>query len=146
MEKIIKQEAENLFKKIGVEASINVEQQDEIYKVSIETSENALLIGKHGNTLASLELVLSLIVAKKAGEFKRITLEVGNYRQEREEYLRNLALKFKEEVVSTDNEKSVRGLKPWERRFIHLLLQDDPEVETESVGEDRDRTLIIRKK
>lgn len=146
IEKIIQEETVSLLEKLGIEATVNVEAANEGYNVLIDTSENALLIGKHGNTLTSLELILSLIVAKKAGEFKRLILEVGEYRKEREQYLRDLVMRFKDEVLGSSYEKTIRGLKPWERRFIHILLQDDPDVTTESVGEGRDRVLMIKKK
>ncbi len=145
--KVITKIVEGLLKQIGVTSTVEVQGSEEGFTVSLDAGEdNALLIGKHGNTLASLELVITLITSNKLGEFKRTTVEVGSYRSEREQYLQELADKLREEVVSSGYEKPVRGLKPWERRFLHMYLQDDEEVVTESVGEDRDRTLVIKKK
>jgi len=145
--KIIKKEVEKLLKEIGVESTVVVENNDDSYIVLLDAGEdNALLIGKHGNTLASIELVATLIVSNKIGEFRRVTIEVGSYRAEREKYLQELADKLKDEVTVSGYEKQVRGLKPWERRFMHMYLQEDPEVITESIGEDRERTLIIKRK
>lgn len=144
--KIIKQETEALLKKAGVDATVEVKEADEGFKVYVNAAENALLIGKHGNTLSSLELVLSLIVAKKIGEFQRIILEVGGYREAREDYLIDLAERLREEVIATGENKQVRGLKPWERRIIHTHLGENEDVVTESEGEERDRVLVIRKK
>lgn len=144
--KIIKEEAEILLDKIGTEGSVAVTSNEEAFNVQIDTEENALLIGKHGNTLSSLELILSLIVAKKSGEFHRIIIEVGGYREAREEYLKELAGRIREEVLSSGNEKTIRGLKPWERRVVHMYLSESGEVVTESEGEDRDRVLVVRKK
>lgn len=144
--KIVKEEAKALLEKIGLEASVEVEVVEESFKVRLDGQENALLIGKHGNTLSSLELILSLIVAQKAGEFKRIIIEVGGYREEREEYLKDLAERLREEVVSTGVEKTIRGLKPWERRVVHMHLSEGGDVITESEGEDRDRVLVVKKK
>lgn len=145
--KIVKEEIETLLKQIGVNSTIEVESNEEAFTALLDAGEdNALLIGKHGNTLASLELVITLIISNKIGEFKRVTLEVGSYRAEREKYLQELADKLKEEVTTSGYEKQVRGLKPWERRFMHMYLQEDSEVMTESVGEDRERTLVIKRK
>lgn len=145
--KIIKEEAEALLAKIGIKAEAQVNTVEEGFSVNFDAGEdNALLIGKHGNTLSSFELILTLIVSNKIGEFKRVTVEVGSYRAEREQYLENLADKLKEEVVTSGYEKQVRGLKPWERRYVHLYLEKDENVTTESIGEDRDRTLIIKRK
>jgi spoIIIJ-associated protein len=145
--KIIQEEVEKLLKQIGIQSSVEVSSFEEGFKVMLDAGEdNALLIGKHGNTLASLELIITLITSNKLGEFKRTTVEVGSYRSEREQYLKDLADKLREEVIDSGYEKPVRGLKPWERRFLHMYLQDDTEVITESEGEDRDRTLVIKKK
>jgi spoIIIJ-associated protein len=144
---IIKEEIEKLLKQIGINSEVEVTAGEEGFVVSLDGGEdNALLIGKHGNTLASLELISTLIVTNKIGEFKRVTIEVGSYRAEREQYLQDLANKLKDEVVTSGYEKQVRGLKPWERRYVHMFLQEDDQVMTESVGEDRDRTLIIKRK
>lgn len=145
--KIIKEEIQNLLKQIGIAATVEVNSSDEGFTASLDAGEdNALLIGKHGNTLVSLELVITLIVNNKLGEFKRVTLEVGSYRAEREQYLTELADRLREDVITSGYEKQVRGLKPWERRFLHMYLSEDSQVMTESVGEDRDRTLVIKRK
>lgn len=145
--KIIQKEIEELLKLLDIKSSIEITSHDEGYSVLLDGGDdNALLIGKHGNTLTSFEFVLTLIVTQKIGEYRRLTVEIGSYRQEREEYLKELSDKLKDEVISTGYEKTVRGLKPWERRFVHLHFQDDEEVITESIGEDRERTLVIKKK
>lgn len=145
--KIIKEEAAKLLEQIGITSTIELEQKDESLILRLDAGDdNALLIGKHGNTLASLELIITLIISNKLGEFTRVTVEVGSYRSEREQYLEELAEKLKNEVIESGYEKTVRGLKPWERRFVHMYLQEDNDVMTESTGEDRDRVLIIKKK
>lgn len=146
MEKTIQEIAEKLFEMIDMPATVTVEKEDDLYKVGISTEENALLIGKHGNTLSSLEYILTQMVSLKEGSFVRILVEVGGYREEREEYLESLAEKIKQEVLETGARKSLRGLKPWERRIIHMYLSEDPGLVTESIGEGRDRELIVTKK
>jgi len=143
---LIQKETESLLEKVGITTNVTITEDEDGYKVGIDTEENALLIGKHGNTLSSLELILSLIAAKKTGEYKRVLLEVGDYRAEREQYLKELATRMKEEVASSGYEKIIRGLKAWERRLIHLMLQEEELVTTESRGEGRDRVLVILKK
>lgn len=145
--KIIQEEVEKLLKLLDIKATIEISSGDEGYNILLDAGDdNALLIGKHGNTLTALEFVLTLILTQKLGEYRRLTVEIGSYRQEREAYLQELADKLKGEVVESGYEKTVRGLKPWERRFVHMHFQDDEAVVTESVGEDRERTLVIKKK
>lgn len=144
---LIIEKINELLKLIDVEAEVAVEETDESFTVSIDAKDdNALLIGKHGNTLSSLEYIIYILVSKNLSTPKRITIEIGGYREERENYLADLANRLKEEVVETGIEKTVRGLKPWERRHIHMALSEDNEVVTESMGEDRERVLIIKKK
>jgi spoIIIJ-associated protein len=146
MEEKVQKIIEELLEKIGVTATVNVEALEDSYQVRLDGEENALLIGKHGNTLTSIELIATLILAKEIGEFKRITIEIGDYRREREDYLKDLAGRLRDDVISTGYEKTVRGLKPWERRLVHMYLSEDSEVITESTGDDRDRVLVIKKK
>lgn len=145
--KIVNDEVTKLLEQIGVTSTVELQENDEAFTLKLDAGDdNALLIGKHGNTLASLELIITLIVSNKLGEFRRVTVEVGSYRSEREKYLEELSEKLKNEVIDTGFEKTVRGLKPWERRFVHMYLQEDENVMTESTGEDRDRVLVIKKK
>ncbi len=144
----IQEEAKALLELLSIQATVAVEPaEEESFQIVIDAGEeNAFLIGKHGNTLAAFELMLKMIVAQKMGEYHQIAVEIGNYRIEREEYLEGLIGRLKEEVDATGNEKQVRGLKPWERRFVHMLLKDDSSVYSESEGEGRDRVLVIKRK
>ena len=145
--KTITERVEKLFELLEITATVEVTAEDESYVVAIDAGDdNALLIGKHGNTLSSLEYIVYILVGRELELEKRVLVEIGGYREEREAYLSDLAQRLKEEVISTGTEKTIRGLKPWERRHIHLSLAEDSDVTTESTGEDRDRVLIIKKK
>jgi len=147
LENNIKDEAQKLLDLLEIESTISVGKEDDSYRVGIDAGEqNAFLIGKHGNTLAAFELILKMIIAQKSGEYHQITIEIGNYRSEREEYLQGLVGRLKEEVEATGSDKPIKGLKPWERRYVHMLLKDDEMVYSESEGEGRDRFLVIKKK
>ena len=117
---------------------------EEVLKISLETDEAGLLIGYHGQTLSALELILNLIIAQKLGEWQRISLEVGDYRQKKEEALKNLAQKIVARVKETGEAAALPYLTAAERRLIHLFLQDHPEVLTESQGEGENRRLVIK--
>lgn len=143
----IEEEAVKLLELLDIEGKVEVSSNDESYNVEVDAGEqNAFLIGKHGNTLTAYELLLKMIISQKTGEFHQISVEIGNYRSEREEYLTGLIDRLKEEVVVTGSDKPVRGLKPWERRFVHMLIKENDEVYSESEGEGRDRVLVIKKK
>lgn len=135
-----------LFKKLGIEESFEVEETTESINVSITSEEPGLLIGHHGDTLDSIQLILSLMLAKKLGEFKRVSLEIGDYKKNRSDYLKNLAEVTKERAISENKEIFLPNLKSWERREVHLFLADDKEVLSESVGEGKERTLVVKPK
>lgn len=113
-------------------------------EVILDTPDTGIVIGYHGEVLESFQLILSLAVAKKLGRFTPVSVEVGDYKKNRTEYLRNLAQQTKERVISEGRDFSLSNLKAWERKTVHLLLKDDPEVVSESIGEGKERTLIIK--
>lgn len=140
----IKKTTEKLFGLLKVEGEISIEEAEDGVSVVLATDDSGIVIGHHGETLEALQLVLSLVCAKELGEFVRIALEVGDYRKSREEYLKNLAASSKEQALSEEGEVPLPMLKAWERRVIHLMFQDDKEVMSESVGEGRERVLVIK--
>ena len=144
--KIINDTLEEFFKLLEIEGDFEVSESQEAIDILLNTQDSGIVIGYHGDTLESLQLVLSLILAKKTGEFKRVSIEVGEYKKKREEWLKNLALETKERVVLENKEIYLSDLKSWERRVVHLLLQNDQEVVSESVGEGKDRVLVVKPK
>jgi spoIIIJ-associated protein len=145
MEEKIKKTVSNLLEKLGVEASFEVKKEDEFYKITIDSTDNALLIGKHGNTLSALQYIISLILANKEGKYLNLILEIGDWREKREQYLSGLAQRLSDEVLESGREREIRGLKPWERRFVHILLKEKQGITTQSVGEGEERTLVIKR-
>jgi spoIIIJ-associated protein len=141
-EKVIK----DFFVSLGIEATMEITEDAEAISVVLETEDTGIVIGYHGETLEALQLVLSLILAKENGEFKRVSIEAGDYKKNRTEWLERLALDAKEKALSEGREIYLSELKSWERRVVHLLLQDDKEVTSESSGEGKDRVLVVKPK
>lgn len=143
---IIHQTFKDLFAKLDVQATYDISKQDDSYSIVLETQDSGILIGYHGEVLDGLQLISSLMVSKKIGHFVRISLEVGDYKKNRSEYLEKLAMRMRERVMLEKREQTIVSLKPWERRVIHLLLQEDEDVVSESVGEGKERVLVIKPK
>lgn len=143
--KIIQDTTEKLLALLDVDASFEVleKEADEGVGVVLDTKDSGIVIGHHGDMLESLQLVLSLCVSKSVGRFIRISVEVGDYKKNRTDWLKSLALETKERVLRESKELAIPQLKSWERRIIHLLLQEDKEVASESQGEGRDRVLVV---
>ena len=143
-EKIIKGEVEEFLKQLKIEGDFELADNKEEIEIILNTKDSGIVIGYHGDTLESMQLVLALILAKKTGEFKRVSIEVGDYKKNRAEWLQNLAKQTKERVLNENQPVELYDLKSWERRIIHLLFQDDKEVASESIGEGRDRVLVVK--
>jgi len=148
--KVIKGITEKLLKLVDVDGDFEiVETKDadgENVDIVLNTKDTGVVIGYHGDTLEGLQLILSLCVARKLGRFVRISIDVGDYKKNRTDWLKTLALETKERVLSDGKEMVIPELKSWERRIVHLLLEGDEEVVSESQGEGRDRVLVIKPK
>ncbi|MCL5774376.1 MAG: protein jag, partial [Firmicutes bacterium] len=112
-------------------------------KINVAGSNLGVLIGKHGQTLDSLQYLLNLIVNKGEAERSRIILDIEGYRQKREMSLQNLALRMAEKAVSENKNIVLEPMMPGERRIIHLTLQDNTAVSTFSQGEEPLRKVVI---
>lgn len=145
-QKAIKKITEELLNLLGIEASIDIRGVENDYEITLDTPDSRIVIGHHGDVLESLQLILSLCISRNFNEFKRISVEVGDYRKNREDWLKNLALETKNKVLSQQREFTLPMLKAWERRIIHLVFQNDNEVMTESVGDGKDRVLVVKPK
>ncbi len=142
--KDIEQLIEKLFVLLEIEGTFSLEEQDEMLDVMMETKDTGMVIGYHGEVLESLQLILSLAIAKKLGRFMRVSIEVDGYKKNRTEYLHNLAEQVKERVIAEQREQVLSSLKSWERRIIHLYLQNDEQVTSESSGEGKERVLVVK--
>ena len=141
--KTVEQTAQEFFSILGVSAPFQVQEVDEGVEIVLETEENGILIGYHGETLEAVQLLLSLIIAKKLGKFIRVSVEVGEYKKNRMEYLQSLVKEAKEKALNEKTGVSLPNLKSWERRFVHMLVSEDGEIVSESAGTGRDRVLTI---
>lgn len=132
------------FELLGLETEFKLSENEEAISLALETDDSGIVIGYHGETLEALQLILSLILAKESGEFKRVSIEVGDYKKNREEWLEKIALDAKQKALEEKREIFLSDLKSWERRVVHLLLQDDKEVVSSSSGEGKERVLVIK--
>ena len=138
---------EDLLTRLEIVASVRVDTDEtDAYRVDIDTEETGLLIGYHGKTLESFQIILGMIIAKALGEWSKVYVNVGDYREKREESLMYMAQRAAERVVESGRPVELPHLSPSERRVIHLTLSGDERVETESTGEGDHRTLIVKLK
>lgn len=145
--KTIEQTVKELLKHLGVEAKIEMGEDEEgVVHINLEPPDPGVLIGYHGETLSSFQLILSMITYRKLGEWTKILVDVGDYRQRREEQLQAMALNAAKRVKFSGESYAMPYLAPAERRIVHLILADHPDVITESEGEGRNRRIIVKPK
>jgi spoIIIJ-associated protein len=102
-----------------------------------------LLIGRRGETLAALQLLVNLIVRHRTKRRMRIVVDAENYRLRREENLRSLALRVAQQVRANRRSIALEAMPPNERRIVHIALADYTDISTESTGEGDERRVVI---
>lgn len=126
-------------------AKVLYDKDNEAYNVNIDGGdETGLLIGKKGETLGSIQTVLGVMLKQKTGDWNRIVVNVGDYREKEEDYLKSLAESTAQRVKETGESQNLYNLKPWQRRIVHMHLSENSDVVSESVGEGEERYLVVR--
>ena len=126
---------------VDVETKLNEEEKE--LEVNLTGGEMGILIGKRGQTLDSLQYLVSLVVNKKTDEYLRVKLDTENYRARRKETLETLAKNIAYKVKRTKRSVALEPMNPYERRIIHSALQADPAVTTHSEGEEPYRRVVV---
>ncbi|MDK2806553.1 MAG: spoIIIJ-associated protein [Thermoanaerobacterium sp.] len=141
----VKKFLDGIIKLIGIDVEYDIDEKDNSLLVNLKGNGVGLLIGYRGETLDSLQYLTSLVANKKniEGIHKRILLDAENYRAKREKILINLANKIAKKVKQENRSITLEPMNANERRIIHLALQDDPDIETFSEGEEPNRRITI---
>ena len=126
---------------VDVESKLNEEEKE--LEINLSGDEMGILIGKRGQTLDSLQYLVSLVVNKESEDYLRVKLDTENYRERRKETLETLAKNIAYKVKRTRRPVSLEPMNPYERRIIHSALQNDKYVFTRSEGEEPFRHVVI---
>ena len=130
--------------KINIESEI-LESED-IFKVTLVSDQNAILIGKEGRTLNSIQLLLKQSIKNKIGLSLKINVDVANYKVKKLKNIEYQVKKIIKEVQSTKITAALDPMNSYERRFVHNLVSEYKNLTTESIGEGRDRRVTIKYK
>lgn len=132
---------------LAMELKVNLEtafqQEDRELSINMSGDDMGILIGKRGQTLDSLQYLVSLVVNRDSEEYIRVKLDTENYRERRKETLETLAKNIAYKVKRTRRPVSLEPMNPYERRIIHSSLQNDKYVVTRSEGEEPFRHVVI---
>lgn len=141
----VKKFLDDVFRAMQISASCKVtyDKDNSLIEINIDGDEMGVLIGKRGQTLDSLQYLVSLVVNKNSDSYIKVKLDTENYRERRKETLENLAKNIAFKVKRTRKPVALEPMNPYERRIIHSALQNDKFVETYSEGEEPYRKVVI---
>ena len=129
---------------MNIEAEINIEESKDLVKINLTGPKMGAIIGYRGETLDSLQYLVSLVVNKNhANPYKRVVLDAENYRRKREETLVRVAQKTAYKVKKSGRPYKLEPMNPYERRVIHSALQEYTDINTYSEGEEPFRRIVI---
>ncbi|WP_172254835.1 RNA-binding cell elongation regulator Jag/EloR [Saccharibacillus deserti] len=128
---------------MGLEVEVDIRKNRDGGLLDISGPELGMLIGRRGQTLDALQLLASVVANKDSDRFVRLTLDAENFRRRRAKTLEELADRLAERVVRSRKEVVLEPMPPQERKVIHARLQNHPEVETGSRGEEPNRRVVI---
>lgn len=145
LDQVAKNFLSEVFAAMNMAVSVDVSYDDMERNMDIELSgkEMGMLIGKRGQTLDSLQYLVSLVVNKEAEEYVRVKVDTENYRLRRKETLENLARNIASKVKKTRRPVSLEPMNPYERRIIHSALQNDRYISTHSEGDEPFRRVVV---
>ncbi len=138
-----------ILEKMHVNADVSVKLGDsdenrvQPVLIDIEGNDLSFLIGRKAETINALQYITSLIVGRELGRWVPLQIDVQNYRKRRESELRKFARRVADQVVSTGRRQVLEPMPPNERRIVHIELRDNPNVDTESIGEGSSRKVTV---
>ena len=134
-----------VFDAMDMTVTIEVKYNEEEKSMDIDLAgdEMGILIGKRGQTLDSLQYLVSLVVNKETDDYIRVKVDTENYRQRRKDTLENLAKNIAYKVKRTKKAVCLEPMNPYERRIIHSALQNDKYVTTHSEGDEPFRRVVV---
>jgi spoIIIJ-associated protein len=114
-----------------------------LYVEGLDEETVGLMIGRRGETLRSLQFLLNTLINRHVGRWPQIVIDVGNYRQRRQESLEGLARRVAEQVRTTGRPQILDPMQAYDRRIVHMALREDNSVYTESTGEGENRKITV---
>jgi len=150
MEKKTQKITESLLSQLEITPKILTVSTDDNNIVNIDLqlddADTGILIGYHGKSIAALQLILGILLYKQTKIWTRVIVNIGDYRQKRQESLETMAQNTAQKVKFSGEPIALFNLNPFERRIIHDYLSKNKWVVTESEGEGNNRHLIIKPK
>lgn len=152
IKQVVKENVEKVIDLMGFKGECSITEslddrtESKNLNCNIKVGEDSnFIIGQHGATLQALESVLRTISFKK-GAKERLILDINNYRESKKNNIRRLALALADQVARDRKPQVLKPMNAFERRSVHVFLENDNRVSTESVGEGEERKIVIKPK
>ncbi|MBQ4617144.1 MAG: protein jag [Clostridia bacterium] len=134
---------ETLLATMGAKATVEIKEEENGCCLMIEGEDLGFIIGRRGDTLDALQYLTGLVANRNEKDYYRVTLDIGNYREKREQALKGLAHKMANQAARTGRKNSLEPMNPYERRLIHTAVQDVKGATSWSVGSEPNRHVVI---
>jgi spoIIIJ-associated protein len=132
-----------LLERVGVKVEVEVVLKEGDLYLEIKGDQEGILIGRHGRTLDSFQFLINRMVNKHLETPVRIILDINDYRKRKTENLKKMAIRIGEKVKSKGRPVTIGPFDAHDRRLIHIALEEDPAVRTESLGEGKFKKITI---
>lgn len=129
-----------------LDAKVSLEEKRDSSNILIETEDAGKVIGYRGDCLSAIQYLANIVEGNVNPNAKRVVVDSGDYKQKREDVLRNLAIRVASKVESTGRPYKLEPMNAFERRIVHTELQNYPSVETHSEGIEPHRRIVVTRK
>ena len=135
---------EDLLSFFGLNTDVTASCDEDVIELSVpSTYLNGFLIGQRGETLRSIQFLISTTLRQKNAELVRINVDIADYKKQHNERLAEQVEKWAQQVIETGETKHLRPMNPAERRVVHKVAGEYSKISTESEGEGRDRHVVL---
>lgn len=132
-----------LLEKMDIESDVSIDGRPGMEGVDVEGAELGVLIGRGGENLVAIQQIVSAITSRRLGHTVHVPVDIEGYRRQREDNLRDVARRVAGRVKTTGQAVTLEPMLAYERRVVHLAVQGEPGIKTESVGIDPNRRVVI---
>lgn len=144
IKQFIRSYLEKVTTEMGIKVKLEVNEDEEVFTVKMFSDNNAILIGKDGRTLTSLQTLLRQTISNMTKFNIKINLDASNYKVKREKFFENDIKKIINDVIKSKDEVKLDPMNSYKRRMVHSIASEYYNIETESFGEEPERYVVIR--
>ncbi len=137
--------AQKLLDTMGIPAVVEISSAEPIY-LNIKSDDSALLIGKGGDNLRSFQSMINTLYRRTNKEAGYVGVDINGYKKERVEKVQAMAQELADKARESGEDQHLKPMNSFERRSVHTLLSEDPDIITDSEGEGVNRHIVIRKR